>query len=198
MLGSDLLAAVDIGDRPRNLQDAVVRSGRQAEAVHGGLHEGRTGFVDLAVLADMARLHLGIGVDAVVREPSLLDGAGAGHAVADRRRRLAKRIGGDLVELDGRYFDVDVDAVHERARDFGTVGLDLVRRAEALMERIAVEPALAGVHGRHQHQRRRIGERCDCARDRDLAILQRLAQRFEHIAFELGQFVQEQHPVVDS
>jgi len=140
---SYLFISLDIGDRPRHFQDAVIGAGGKAEPVHGRLHQGRAGLIDPAVLADMTRLHLGIGVDAVAGEPPLLDSAGAGHAAANRRRRFAQSIGGDLVELDGRHFDMNIDAVHERARNFRAVRLDLVRRAEALMERVAVEPALA-------------------------------------------------------
>jgi hypothetical protein len=57
-------------------------------------------------------------------------------------------------------------------------------------------PAGAGVHGGNELKARRELSALRCARNGDASGLQRFAQRFERGARELGQLVQEQHPVV--
>ena len=64
------------------------------------------------------------------------------------------------------------------------------------LQGIAAEPARAGVHGGHQHEASRIGERREGAGDRDVAVLQRLPQHLEHVALELRQLIEEEHAVV--
>ena len=54
----------------------------------------------------------------------------------------------------------------------------------------------AGVHGRHQREARRVGDAPGRPRQRHLAVLDRLAQRLEHVAAELRQLVEEEHAVV--
>jgi hypothetical protein len=51
--------------------------------------------------------------------------------------------------------------------------------------------AAARVHRRDQHEAGRIGNAVIGAGHRDLAVLQRLAQRIEHARIELRQFVEE-------
>lgn len=50
-----------------------------------------------------------------------------------------------------------------------------------------------GVHGADQHESRRIGGLGADAGDGHEAVLQRLAQRFQHVAAVFRQLVQEQH-----
>ena len=57
-------------------------------------------------------------------------------------------------------------------------------------------PAATGGNRRHQHEARRIGDAVIGAGDGDLAGLQRLAQRIEHLRGELGQLIEEQHAVM--
>jgi hypothetical protein len=56
--------------------------------------------------------------------------------------------------------------------------------------------AAAWVHRRDQHEARRIGEAVIGAGHRDLAILERLAQRVEHARVELRQLIEEQHALM--
>src|SRR3990172_6470291 len=64
------------------------------------------------------------------------------------------------------------------------------------MEGIAVEPALAGVHGCNEHERRRVGEGGHCAGYSNRAVFERLAERFEDVPLELRKLVQKKHAVV--
>ncbi len=75
-------------------------------------------------------------------------------------------------------------------------GAARVRPAPAGKAWIAGPAAAARVHRRHQHEARRIGDAVVGARDRDLAGLQRLAQRVERLRLELRKFVEEQHAVM--
>jgi hypothetical protein len=90
MFSCDLVAPFDIGYCAGDFEDTIVSAGGQAQAVHGRLHQGLAVRVDLAVFADVPRLHVRVGIDSVAFEPLLLDGAGAGHALADVRRRFAE------------------------------------------------------------------------------------------------------------
>ena len=56
--------------------------------------------------------------------------------------------------------------------------------------------AAAGIHRRDQHEARRIGDAVIGSANRDLAVLQRLAQRVQHARIEFRQFVEEQHALV--
>ncbi len=114
----DLFAGLQVRDGAGHFQDPVVGAGGKAELVHGLFHERLAVVADLAVLPDMARLHVRIGIDTVAFEAFELGCPGAGDAVADRGRRLTQGVRRNLVELDGRDLDMDVDPVHKRTGDF--------------------------------------------------------------------------------
>ena len=114
-------------------------------------------------------------------------------AAAFGRRRQDQVRGGDR-----RHLDVQVDAVEQRAGEPALIfgGAALVRAAPAGKARIARLPAAARVHRADQHEARRIGDAIVRPHDRDLAGLQRLAQRVEHRRLEFGKLVEEQHAVM--
>jgi hypothetical protein len=94
---------------------------------------------------------------------------------------------------DRLHFDVEVDAVEQRAGDLGLIVGGTARRAGAGEARISQMSAAARVHG---------GDQLDARGERHMRVgaghrhgpgLQRLAQRIEHGALELGQLVEEQH-----
>ena len=53
------------------------------------------------------------------------------------------------------------------------------------------------VHRRDEHETRRIIDRAHGAGDRDVAVFQRLAHNFEHVAPELRQLVEKEDPVAE-
>ena len=59
-----------------------------------------------------------------------------------------------------------------------------------------VVPAGTWVHRGHEHETGRIFHGEFGAADGDHTILQGLAQHLQHLPFELGQFIQEQHAIV--
>ena len=122
--------------------------------------------------------------------------AGGQHAGANVGRALGRRAAAQLLVLNGRNLDVNVDAVEQRPGDFGHVALDHGRGAHALARLVVEVAARAGIHGRGQHEARRKTERHGGAGDGDRVIFQRLAHHFEHVARELGQLVEKEQAVV--
>ncbi len=123
-----------------------------------------------------------------------LERAGARHPLSHLAAALRGRRQDEIGGGDGRHLDMQIDAVDQRARQphlivGGATRVLAVLAHEAGLGRMA---AAAGIHGRHQHEARRIGDPVIGARDRDLAGLERLAQRIEHARLELRQFVEEQ------
>jgi hypothetical protein len=109
---------------------------------------------------------------------------------------LGCRAAAQLLILNGRNFNVDVDAVEQRAGDFGHVALDHGRSAHALAGFVVEVAAGAGIHGGGKHEARWKTERHGGARDGDGVIFERLAQDFENVARKFGQLVEEKQAVV--
>ena len=114
-----------------------------------------------------------------------------GDFLAAFRWRRKDQVGGS----DGRHLDVEIDAVKQRARQPRLIlgGTAYVRSATAGEAGIAGAAAAAGIHRRHQHEARRIGDAVIGSRNRDFSGLQRLPQRIEHRALEFGELVEKQH-----
>ena len=145
---------------------------------------------------DELRRHVGVGIDAGFMKTLPLDLPGRddarpelGGALPGLRRR-------QVPERHRRHLDLDVDPVQERPGNPGAIGADLVGGAGAGPFDVPQETAGAGIHGRHQHEPGRVGERGGRPGDGDFAFFQGLAQHLEGGAAELRQFVQEEHPVV--
>ena len=92
---------------------------------------------------------------------------------------------------------MDIDAVEQRAGDFGALALNLQRRAGAFFLWISQEAAHAGIHRGDEHKICRVVDRAHGAGDRDVAVFQRLAHNFEHVAPELRQLVEKEDPVAE-
>lgn len=146
--------------------------------------------------ADLRMGHAGVGGGARVRETRELAFAGGLDAGADVGGGLGGLLGAELVDRERGRFDVQVDAIQERAADAGAVALDLRGGATALVLRVAQVAAGARVHRGDEHEAARERDLAGAAGDGDVAVLERLAKHLEGAAFELGQFVEEEHAVV--
>ena len=83
-----------VGNRARDLQDAVVGAGAQPLLHHGALQQVLGVGAQLAILADLARAHLGVGVNALPcqrRSGCSCTLAGVDHALANVGRALRNR-----------------------------------------------------------------------------------------------------------
>ena len=66
MVGQDVLFAGQIGDRPGHAEDLVVGAGGEAELGESLFEQLFAGFVNLAVLSQLARAHLAVEHRAVI------------------------------------------------------------------------------------------------------------------------------------
>ena len=89
--------------------------------------------------------------------------------------------------------DQHVDAVQQRAGEAAVVAGEVGGRAAAV---VLPHAARARVRGGDEHEPRRERHHPLPADDRDVAVLERLAQRLQARAHELRQLVEEQHAVV--
>jgi hypothetical protein len=90
--------------------------------------------------------HGGIAADVWLADKTVrLHGAGGFDAGADGVGRFPGVGAIEVAELDGRDFDVDVDAVEERAGEALAIRAELIRGAPALAFRIAEVAAGAGI-----------------------------------------------------
>ena len=115
---------------------------------------------------------------------------------ANRSARLARRSRRQLPRSHGRHLHMQVDAVHQRTRNAPHITVHRPRRTGALLRRVVVIAARAGIHRRHERKIRRVFDVVSGPRNHDLLLLQRLPQHFEHAAPEFGQLIEEQHAVV--
>jgi hypothetical protein len=102
----------------------------------------------------------------------------------------------DVVELDARYLDVQIETVEQRPREARAVVLDTMRRAMAPVRAVAAEPTRAGIHGGDELELGREGHLFVDARDPRDACFERLAQRFESDARKLWQLVEKEHALM--
>ena len=116
--------------------------------------------------------------------------------LANRLRWFPSVATGEILIAYRRHFDLNIDAVEERAGDSRAIALDLQRRAHAFFLRIGKKAARARVHRCDEHNGCGIVDRAQGARDGDVAVFQRLAHYFEHVASELRQFVEKEDPII--
>src|SRR5947207_929842 len=194
VLGGDGLGAGEVGDRPRDTDDAVVAACGEPQACHRGGEQSLRVGRDRTQPAQAPRGHLRVRTRAGARAAPSLTLARARHPPPDGRRVVAGGRAGVLLALQRRQLHVQVDAVEQRTRQPSQVSVALGGCAQAPIERRTA--AATGV-GRGDELEAR-GEIRDAAgaRDGDAAVLERLAQRLEHVLLELRQLVQEQHPAV--
>ena len=149
------------------------------------------GWSDVAVIDD----DLGRSGGGIARPLDVARGGDArGHLSGAFRRRRQDQIGG----RHRRHFDPKINAVHQRSRDARLIiaGAAVDKSALAGIAGLIGMAAAAGVHRRDQHEARRIGDAMVGARYRDLAVLERLAQRIQHPRIEFRQLIQKQHALM--
>ena len=197
VLGSDALAAGEVGDGAGNLEDAVVGAGAHVGAGHHVAQAIEALRIRLGKPVQHRAGHLGVAVHALVGGKTLgLHLAGGNHAGADGGAWLATLAVGDVVEVDRLHLNLQVDAVEQRSADLAHVLRALVVGAHTLLVWVAVVAAGARVHRGHEHKRGRVFGGIFRPGDADHAVLEWLSHHLEHAARELGQLVEEEHAVV--
>lgn len=141
----DVLGAREVGDRPCDLEDAVVGAGGEGELLHRLLEEiAERGFQG-AVSAKLGLGHASVGDGVAAFEAAELPLAGSHDPITNRRRGLAELGRAQFGECDRRGLDVDVDPVQKGPADPRPVSLDLGGRALAPVTRIPEVPTGARV-----------------------------------------------------
>jgi len=141
MVQRNRVGAVEVGDGARHFQDAVVGARRKRQLVDGVFQKLVRAAVELAVRAQVPGSHLRVAGDAVVAEALHLALAATQHPLAHARRAFARLLGHQLLRTEARHFDVDVNAVEQRAGNAHQVAADLLLRALALSPLVAEESA---------------------------------------------------------
>ena len=150
------------------------------------------------VFLELRGLHSPVAADCGGRtaETFRLDGTGADNTFTDDGTVFPVRRRNQFVFRECGDFHMQVDSVEQRARNSGSVLLNLKRAASADVMPVPEMPAGTRVHGRNQNEIRRKNETPGGAADGNRPVLQRLAQHFQNIALEFRQFIEEKHTVV--
>jgi len=190
----DLCLTGQVGNRTRNLEDAVKGAGAQAHLGHRAFHQPLARVVQLAQLAHLARPHVGVAVETTLLEAFYLARSRGLHPLANGGRRFAAPGGRQLLKVNARYVHVDVNPVHQRPADFLLVAGDHGVGAGAGVGGVAEVAAGTGILGGDEHEVGRIGDGTRGARNGDFARhpFQRLAQDFDEAVAEFRQFIQQQ------
>src|SRR5579872_5943186 len=124
MTGIDGFLAVQVGYGSRQLESSVKRPGRKVKRGHGLAEESLGVGLHFAEFAHVLGSHLGVAGSAGSAEPGDLDVAGRLDPGPDALRSLRLAGSGQLLVLDVRHLDVDVDAVEQRSRQTPLVAED--------------------------------------------------------------------------
>ncbi len=143
-------------------------------------------------LAGQVRVGAAVGP----RVTGRLHGAGRPDAGSHLGRRTPGQAAAQVLVGHGGHLHVQVDAVQQRAGKPRPIALHRRAKAGAGVPVVGAIPAGAGVHGRHQHAVRRIGQRDGGAGDGHHAVFQRLAHHLQRGLAEFRQLVQKQHPAM--
>jgi hypothetical protein len=150
-----------------------VSAGGEAEALDCCLQDFFAFGGNGAVFSDQLGRHLRIGINVFVAVVAFeLDFAGADNAAADADKAFDFRVAAQFFVIHEGNFDVNVNAVQQRAGIFRDVALDLDPGAVAFALGVSEKPARAGVHSGGQHEaRRKIHGECS-AGDGDVAVFE--------------------------
>ena len=138
VVGGNTVMPGEVGEGAGDFEDSIMRTGGEVHVVHGIFEQVAAVVVEVGVGFHDAGRHGGVAPDVgFFGESRGLHGAGGLDAGADGVGRFAGVGAVEVAEVDGRDFDVDVDAVEERAGESLAVGPQLVRGAAALAFRVA-------------------------------------------------------------
>src|SRR5438552_5487144 len=185
VLGGDGLDVGKVGDRARDADDAVVTPRREPQARHRGGEEPLGVGGDRTEPAEQPAADLRVEPCARGAASRVLAGAGPRHPRADGGRVVADRRARVLLPLERRQLDVQVDAIEQRSRHPPEIPIALAGCAQASVQgRTAAATRIRG--GDELEARGKVADTAG-ARDGDTPVLERLAQRLEHVLLELRQ-----------
>src|SRR4051812_39105295 len=153
VFGRDGVGFREVGDGAGDFQNAVVGAGAQIQFRHGDANQFLGFVAEFAVLFDLPRTHPGVAIHfRVGMETRSLFFAGVLDAVANGGGRFFGARAGDVAVFDGGHFDVEIDAIEERAGDALAITMDLGWTATTLAFQIAEVTAWTRVHRGNEHE----------------------------------------------
>src|SRR6266404_7119330 len=145
------------------------------------------------MLFEMTRRHARIAVYfRAIAKTLLLKLPRADNATPDRTGTFLSAFAGDITIFDCGHFNVQIDAVEQRAGDSLAIALHLKRPATAFALQVAEIAAWTGIHRRNEHQLRGKSDATCRALHGDLPVFERLAQYFQRRSLKLGQLIEKQ------
>src|SRR2546423_903254 len=193
----DFDCSFEVGDRPRDFQNAMVSARRKSEPLRRRLQKAARFPANLSVRVEPASAD-----ESVARhrwhfcEAVPLEISGVLHTPTNRARLISRAFSAQLAQCNRADVHMHIDAVGERTRDARAVPIDVRRRTIAGTGRIAGAPTRAWIRGANQRKSRRECYGLTGASDYDFGVFERLPQTFQHVTRKLQQLVEEQHAVV--
>ncbi len=111
MIGGDHVAFGEVGYGACQFEDAVIGTGGEVELLHGGFEQFFAGGVGLAEVAHFGWPHFGVAGGGCAFETVELAGTGRLHTLADGFGFLDIAFIGQLLVIDARNLNMDVDAI---------------------------------------------------------------------------------------
>ena len=188
----DPVAGGQVGDRAGDAEGAVEAAGAQPQAVDRRDPRAPGGRSERAPLDQVGGGQPGV----LAAVAAALERPGGEHPAADLGGGLGGGRPGQLAGGEPLDLHVEVDPVEQRARQPGGVAVQVGQAAAAGEPRVAQVPARAGIGRRHQGEAGREADAGHRPDHRHRPVLQRLAERLAGRPGELGQLVEEEHPMV--
>jgi hypothetical protein len=138
VFGGDVGGLGEVGDGAGDFEDAVMGAGGEAHAADGQLQGAFAGVVEGADFADLAGRDFGVDEAA-----GGLEFTGGKDAGAHLGGGSAGGFGPEFLKGNGGNFDVEVNAIEQRAGDLAEVLGDLGAGTPAFAGGVAVEAAFA-------------------------------------------------------
>ena len=133
MFPSDAVAALHVGNRPGDFQNALIGPRRQLELCICLSEQILRIGVRTAILLDLPRVHLRIAQDTAVLKAGVLTSSGRIYARADHARRFSGRAVAQLGIADFRHLNLNIDPIQQRAGNLCAVSLHLCRRTATML-----------------------------------------------------------------
>ena len=193
----DRFAAGEVGDGAGDAQDAVVGASREAEGVHRVLQRGVAGRVELAMVADLPRSHAAVQLARARYQTASTESRGPGPPARASTALLVPSAG-----LERSSNGTGGTSMCRSMRSSSGPQMRPMYFSTAMgahlhcVLRVAQEAARARVHRGDQDEVGREGGRVGSPADGHAALFERLPERFEAAAIELGQLIEEQDAVV--
>src|SRR5206468_6950959 len=142
------------------------------------------------MLFEMTRRHARVAVSlGVIAEALLLKLERADNALANRAGSFLCGFAGNIAIFDCGHFNVQIDAVEQRAGHSLAIALHLKRPTTAFALQIAKIAARTWIHRRNEHQLRRKSDAPRSARHSDLPVFEWLSHYFQRRSFKLRQLI---------